>query len=134
MLDTRERLREVLRREVNVAPIAFGPSAVAGQCAGEAALVERHARDDRDVQLAAHREQLVFRILVEDVVNDLNTVDQAAAQSREDVRRFPTVDADSEAFDKALPFQVVDRSLPAFVAHPGIAPHVKLLQVDRRGA
>ena len=48
------------------------PGRCRGQRAGQAALVERHARDHGDVVVAALRKELVLRRLVEDVVDDLH--------------------------------------------------------------
>ena len=43
-IHARERVRQVLRREVHVPPVAVRPRAVRGERAGEAAFVERDAR------------------------------------------------------------------------------------------
>ena len=74
--------------------------------------------------------QLVFRRLVEDVVDHLDAVDQAGLQRGEDVGRFPAVDADADGPHQLLALQVVDRSLPAVIDGPRVTPHVELLQVD----
>src|SRR4051812_11508170 len=47
---------------------------------GEAALIERHARDHADVMRAAVWEQLVFGRSIEDVVDDLHCIDQAGCK------------------------------------------------------
>ena len=88
--------RQVVRREVQVPPVAFGPARARRQRARQAAFVERHARDDGDVVRLAVREQLVLRRLVEDVVDDLHAVDEARVERAEDVGRLPAVDADAE--------------------------------------
>ena len=53
------------------------PPRIPGQRPREAAFVERHSRDDSDLLLAAGGEELVFRVLIEDVVDDLDRIDQA---------------------------------------------------------
>jgi hypothetical protein len=46
----------------------------------------------------------------------------------------PSIDADADGADHALALQVVDGTLPALVARPGVFPDVELEQVDRRQA
>ena len=86
--------------------------------AGQAAFVERDARDDGDAVLLAVRKQLVFRRLIEDVVDHLHAVDEPGVERAQHVGRFPAVDADPERADQALALQIVDGALPAFVRRP----------------
>ena len=51
--------------------------------------------------LAAGREQLVLRVLVEDVVDHLHGVDQPAAHGLDAVPRLPAVDADADGAGSA---------------------------------
>ena len=90
-----------------------GQRRVGGQRAGQAALVERHARDDRDVRAPGSTGRARPRGLVEDVVDDLHGVDQAGVERPQHVGRLPAVDADAERADQLLVLQVVDRALPA---------------------
>ena len=132
-LDAIERGGEVVGGEVDVPEVALRPDRVRGQRAGQAAFVERHARDDGDAVRAGSREQLVFRRLVEDVVDDLHGVDRARSRARlQDVRRLPAVDADA---DRARPGPSRLRSSTARCQPSSsaqrVAPHVKLLEIDR---
>src|SRR5829696_7123140 len=60
---------QVLGNEVSVAPVALRPLAIFGQSPRECALIKWHARNHGNVHLTAGGKQLVFRILVEDVVD-----------------------------------------------------------------
>ena len=60
--------------------------------------------DDGDIHFLARREQLILRILVEDVVNDLDRIDLPAAYSLYAVPRFPAVYRDAARPDQPLPF------------------------------
>ena len=101
-LDPLERRRQILGLEVDVAEVPFRPRRVGRQRAGEAAFVERHARDHRDVLLAAGREQLVLGALIEEVVDDLDRVDEPGVERPQDVRRLPAVDADADRAARVL--------------------------------
>src|SRR5438128_1798797 len=85
---------------VTRARVAFRPSRVGGEGAGEAALVEGHARDHGDLQALARGEEHVLGLLVEDVVDDLHGVDEARIQRGQHVGRFPAVHADAETLDE----------------------------------
>src|SRR6266487_889217 len=76
-LDPFEGWKKVLRAEVDVAEVSAGPARLSCERTREAAFIERHASDDRDVFLATDGKQLILRVLVEHVVNDLNRVDQS---------------------------------------------------------
>ena len=123
---------QVRRREVRVAPVAVRPSAVHRQLPGQAALVQRHARDHGDAQLPAQREQLVLGCLVEDVVDHLHGVDQAGPQRPEHVRRFAPVDADAHVPDQPIAPERLHGTLPPGVVGPLVLPDVELHQVDGR--
>jgi hypothetical protein len=97
---------------------------------GEAALVERDARDHGRAGFLTGGEERVLGVLVEDVVDDLDAVDEARIDRLQHVRRLPAIDADAEAEDEAAPLQVLGRAPPAVVLHPRVAPDVELLQVD----
>src|SRR5918993_1572292 len=119
----------MLGREIDVAPVTFRPLCVVRKCTGQAALIERHARDDRDVELAAGRKQFILRILIEDVVDDLHGIDETGPHRLDDVRRLPAIHADAERGDQLLPLQLFGRAFPAFVIDPRVVPHVQLLKI-----
>ena len=129
-VDARQRLAQVLGREVQVPPIAFRPAVVEGHGPREAALVEGDAGDESHLEALAGREEHVLRRLVEDVVDDLHAVDQPRVEGGQHVRGLPAVHADPEPLDEPLALEVPDRPLPAVVRHPGVAPDVELLEVD----
>ena len=93
-----------------------------------------HAGDDARCSFAAHREQLVLRILIEHVIDDLDRVDESGIERPQHVGRLPPVDADADRPHQSLFFQFRSRPLPAVVVRPGVAPDVKLLEIDRRDA
>ena len=49
---------QILRREIDVAPIAFRPLAVFRQSPGQSAFIKRDSRDDRDVVFSDTRETI----------------------------------------------------------------------------
>ena len=87
---------EILRHEVGVPPIADGPGAVQCKRAGKSAFVKRHPGNHSHVVLAAGGKQFVLRGLIEDVVDDLHRVNQAALDRLHAVEGFPTIDADAD--------------------------------------
>ena len=129
-LDPLDRLPQVRRREVGVAPVAVGPSALARQLPGQAPLVQRHARDHGDTQLPAQREQLVLGRLVEHVVDHLDGVDQAGPQRPQHVRGLAPVDADAHVADEPVAPERLHGALPPGVVCPLVLPDVELHQVD----
>src|SRR5690606_34505068 len=120
---------EVLRAEVEVAPVPLRPGALPRQVAGQRPLVERNPSDHRHVQLAAHRKQLVLRCLIEDVVDHLDSVDESGPDRIDAVPWLPPVEAQADSFDQPLHPQVVYDPLPSLVLRPGVFPDVELKQV-----
>src|SRR5205807_5192470 len=121
---------QVLFEEISVAPVAFGPAALFRQRSCQSSFVERHTRDDRDVHLCARREQFIFRILIEDVVDDLDRVDLSAFHSAYAVPWFPAIQTNANRVDEFLTAQVVDAIEPTIVAQPLIIPRVKLNEIE----
>jgi hypothetical protein len=117
--------------EVLVAKVALGEGAVGPDAAGEAALVERHAHDHADVVLAHGGEEPLECRLVEDVVDHLHGVRDAALDDPERAVGLVVVDRDAEEADLALLLERLDCVLPVALAEPLVAPHVELLQVER---
>ena len=66
--------------------------------------------------------ELVFRRLVEDVVDHLDGVDLAGAHGLKRVPRLPAVDADADGADQPLALEIVDGPLPALVVVPRRLP------------
>jgi hypothetical protein len=100
------------------------------QPAAEAALVERDSGNHSDIQVTTCREKLIFRRLVEDVVDHLHRIDAAGTQRPKPVRRLPTVEAQAEGPNGAIFFQLARGFHPEFVRGPAVVPDVKLQQVD----
>src|SRR4029077_15433219 len=95
------------------------------------AFIEGDTGDDGDVIFSASGKQFVFRILVEDVVDDLNGIEQACPDSFHAVCRLPAIDADSEGTNFATGQQFFQRRSQARVVEPSVFPGVKLNQVQR---
>src|SRR5439155_5242373 len=129
-----DTLLEVLGPEVAAAKIPLGPGGLLGQRAGEASLIEWHARDHRDVELAAEREELVLRGLIEDVVDHLHRVDDSGTQRFESIPRLPAVETDADGSNQSLSLEIQHRALPPLVVGPRILPYVELHQVHPPGA
>jgi len=133
-LDVIDRGIQILLHEIRAAPIARRPGARLRQRSRERTLIERHARDHADVQLAAQGEELIFRCLIEDVVDHLHGVDLPRAQRLNRVGRFPAIDADAHRLDQPLRFEITDGALPAFIVRPRVFPDVELQKIDARDA
>ncbi len=121
---------QVLRHEVDVAPVAFGPLALFGERAGERAFVEGHARDNGHVHLGAGRKQLVLRVLIEDVVDDLHGIDQTTTHGLDAVLRLPAIETEADSLKQSLPAQLVELLIPAVVREPAIVPRVQLHEIE----
>ncbi len=130
LLHASQRVAQVRGREVKIAPVLGGPRVVDGHGARQAAFIKRHPRNHGDAQLLAHREQFVFRGLVEDVVDHLHRIDEPTLQGLDDIGRFPAVHADADRLDEPFGFQIGHSALPAVVVGPRVGPHVELLEVD----
>src|SRR5262249_38339399 len=96
--------------------------------------VERHARDDADVQLLTDRVKLLFRRLLEDVVDYLDGVDMALAQCLDGVPRLVIVEREAKIANLALFAQLQQRVDPFAFIGPVVVPDVELLEVDRLDA
>ena len=116
--------------EVAVAEVALGEGRAGRDPPGQSALVEGDAHDDADAVLRAGGEQVLGRGLVEDVVDDLDGVDRAAAHQPDGVVGLVVVDRHAEEADLALALQVLDRLQPLAAADPFVAPHVELHHVE----
>ena len=86
---------QIVRYEINVTPVAFWPFAVFGERARQRAFVKRHPRNHRDIHLNARGEKIVFRILIEDVVDHLHRINQSAAHRAHTIPGLPAIDTDA---------------------------------------
>src|SRR6266478_1183045 len=125
---------EIFRNEVGAAPILRGPFAVERERAGEGAFVERDASDDGDVFFAASGEKLVFGILIENVVDDLDGVDEAGAHGANSVGRFPAVKAEAEGANFSAAAKFFRGARDSFVLEPAVLPGVQLYEIKRFAA
>src|SRR6266404_2012480 len=121
---------QVFRDEVDVAPVAFRPLALFGESAGQRAFVERHSGDHRRVHLDAGREKIILRILIEDVVDHLHRINQAALHCAHAIPGLPPIDADADCFNYSSTAKLVHLFRPAIVFGPGILPHMELDQIE----
>ena len=122
---------EVFGNEIGAAPIARGPFAIERERAGEGAFVERDASDDGDVFFAASGEKLVFGILIENVVDDLDGVDEAGAHGANSVGRFPAVEAEAEGANFSAAAKFFRGARDSFVLEPAVLPGVQLNEIER---
>src|SRR5215472_561388 len=116
--------------EIAGAPVLLRKSCLHRQIAAQAALVERHPGDHPNVHLTASWEELVFRSLVEDVVDDLYGVNQTRADGLDSVFRLPTVQAESKRRDEAVALELGRRILEFLFIGPTIVPDMQLQKVD----
>src|SRR5437773_1664073 len=118
--------------EVLAPEIAGGERAVGGDRPREPALVEGHAGDHAHVVLLAGREELLFRRLVEDVVDDLRRVERARGHRPQRRGRVVVVHRDADEAHLARLLELMERLLPARVrvVEVLVAPNVELEQVD----
>ncbi len=112
------------------APVIVRKRCLFRHVADQAAFIERHTRDHTDIQFFADREELVFGILVEDVVDHLHSVDESGAQRLDAILRLPPVNAQAEGVDQFLAFEFVDGIEEFRVARPVIVPDMKLQDID----
>ena len=75
---------------------SFGKRGFQRHLAAEAAFIQRHAGNHPHIQFLANGKQLIFRRLVEDVVDHLHHIDQSGMQRLDAVLRLPAVDAQSK--------------------------------------
>src|SRR2546427_699815 len=104
---------QVFSDKIRVAPIAFWPSTIHGQSAGECAFIKRHASDYGDIFHATDGEERVFGILVKNVVDDLDGVGHAFEHGANAVARLPAIDADADGFRFAGRAQLFHRAREA---------------------
>src|ERR1043166_6477949 len=116
--------------EVGAAPVFGGPGGLQRQRAGERTFVKRDAGDDANVVRATSGEKFVLRILVEDVVDDLNGVNEAGLYGANAVPWFPAVHAYPDGLDLAAGAKRLDGADGAVVLEPFIFPGVVLDQIQ----
>src|SRR5256885_2525010 len=121
---------EIFRNEISAAPIALGPFGIERERSGERTFMEWNARDDGNIFFAASGEEFVFRILVEDVVDDLNGVNQARANCANAIFRLPAVLADADSANFSGAAKHFDGPLRAWVVEPAVFPRVILNEVE----
>src|SRR5215470_4850715 len=79
---------------------------------------------------AASREKFVLGILIEDVVNYLNSVNEAGLDGADAVPGFPAIHADAHCLDFAAGAQLLDRADGTIVVEPVVFPGVVLNEVE----
>ena len=126
-----KRFRQIVGTEIPGAPIAPGELGFERHFSSQAAFVERHPGDDANVELPANRKQLVLRILIKDVVDDLDHIDQSATQGFDAVLRLPAIEAESEEANGPVALELLNRLAKFWFVGPTIFPDVKLQEVDR---
>src|SRR4051812_12263857 len=105
LFNTLDSSLQVCGIEIIRAPIASRKCGLLSQLSAEAAFVERHAGNDTDIKLFAHRKQFIFRSLVKDVVDDLNGVDQSRLDGGDAIGRFPAIQAYAECSEASAGFK-----------------------------
>src|SRR5436309_7164124 len=96
----------------------------------ERAFIKGHAGDDGDIHLPTRGKQFIFRILIEDVVNDLYRIYQSAANCFHSVPGFPTINTDTHGAEQTLSTKLVHFLHPTIVFNPTVFPDMKLHQVE----
>ena len=81
---------QVFRYKIAVAPVAFRPVAVFGQRPSQAAFIERYSGNYPYIVLAAEWKKFVFRVLVEDIVDDLDRINVAGPNRSARRSRVPS--------------------------------------------
>src|SRR6516165_9594832 len=127
---TRHARAEIFRNEVGAAPVVGGPGSLERKGSGEGAFVERYAGDDGDILRAAGGEELVFGVLVEDVVDDLHGVDEAGFDGADAVAGLPAVHADADSADFAAGPKLLDGANGTLFIEPAVFPGVVLDEVE----
>src|SRR4030095_10327698 len=107
---------QVIRNEVNIAPIAFRPGAFFREGAGEGSFIEGQPRDYRGFCLLTRREPLIFQTLIEDVVDNLHGTNPASPDCAQAIPWFPTIQTNADCLDKPLTAQIVNFVEPAIIA------------------
>jgi hypothetical protein len=86
------------------------------------------ARKSAGSNSVSAREQVTFRRLVEDVIDDLHCAGQAGPRNAQRKVRIAIVGGYSEGADLAAPFQLLDRAAPVVLLDPFRVPDVQLLE------
>ena len=116
--------------EVIIAKLARLKSRILGDRAGQPAFVQGNPGEHANLSLLAKREKVLFRILIEDVVDHLNSVDQARLHCFQSRIGIVLRYGDTEITDFSGPAQVLGGALPFVSVRPGIGPHMQLLEID----
>src|ERR1035441_7194930 len=82
--------------EVDVTEVALGEDGVRTNLPGQAAFVKWHTHNDADSVFSAIGEQLVFRRLIEDVVDDLHGIDEPCFKRLDDICRLVILYRDTD--------------------------------------
>ena len=90
---------KIFRDKISAAPIVGGPDRLQSERSSERTFVKGNAGDDAYIMRAARGEKFVFGILVKDVVNDLDSVDEAGLYGTNAVPGLPTVHADADVLN-----------------------------------
>src|SRR4030095_4991202 len=121
---------QVLRHKVAVAPITFGPSRVFCQRPRQSSFIEWHPCDYCNVHFTARWKQLIFRILIEDVINHLHRIYLTSLDGPNRIPRLPSIYADTDSLNQFLTAQIVEFVEPTITSHPIVAPCVELDQIE----
>src|SRR5258708_23125186 len=92
-LDSLNSGLQILRHEIRIPPVARRPLALQRQPPSQRSLIKPPPRNHRPIFLPARRKQLIFRILIENVVNHLHGIHHSVAHRPYSIPRFPTIQA-----------------------------------------
>ena len=120
---------QVFRNEIAAAPVACRPSAVKRDTPRKSSFIERDAGDYRDVVRSTSGEKFVFKVLIKNVINDLDTINQPRFDRTHAIAGFPAVQADAKCMNQSLSAQIVHLVYPSVVIHPRVIPRMKLKQI-----
>ena len=96
--------------EVVVAPVARGECGIRPDRSGERSFVEGDPDDDPDILCLAGREEVIFGVLIEDVVDHLDDIDLSGSHGPESIGRLVVVDGNADMADLSLGLQRADAS------------------------
>ena len=116
--------------KISFAKFAWFETAEFSNRAGQAAFIQRNARQNSHPHTLAEWKQILLRRLIEDVVNNLDGIEQTGFHGFERRIRIVLRNRDAEIADLPASAQIFHRAAPLFRTRPGIRPHVKLLQIN----
>ena len=97
---------------------------------GERAFIQRGSRNHADVTLHRYRKQVLLGRLIENIVDHLRGIDQAALDDLQGAVRLVVIDGNPDGLRFPGALEVFERALPLVAGDPFRVPHVQLLHVD----